>query len=300
MKRQGQLWAQVVSETNVHLAFAKAAAGKRDRAEVRRVSGCLDETLRRIACDLAAGVFSFGHYRRFTIYEPKERVIHAARFEERIAHHALMNICGPSLDRRLTGDVFACRVGMGRTAAVARAAAQARRHRYFLKMDVRKYFDRNNPSNRNNYNGLRPARAHPGKRHTRGPRLSRRPSRPGRKLPGKPPGACPALVAVEGFPRRTLRAGRRCGAAGGEFFGERQHRNQKNPLKRAEAGGDGVGVREFCPRLRDSGLRCSSSTFDALRGTGCQEPELRATRKPTRPSEFGNPIGELKPESLSM
>lgn len=77
----------MVSEANVHLSFAKAAAGKRDRAEVRRVSGCLDETLRRIACDLAAGVFSFGNYRRFTIYEPKERVIHGARCEEWVAHH---------------------------------------------------------------------------------------------------------------------------------------------------------------------------------------------------------------------
>ena len=141
MKRHGNLWAEVVREANVHLAFAKAAAGKRDRAEVRRVTGELDKALRRIACDMAAGVFVFGHYRRFTIYEPKERIIHAARFEERVAHHALMNVCGPYLERRLTGDVFACRVGMGRTAAVVRAADFARRNRYFLKMDVRKYFD---------------------------------------------------------------------------------------------------------------------------------------------------------------
>jgi RNA-directed DNA polymerase len=141
MKRHGHLWAEVVTEANVHRAFARAAAGKRDRAEVRRVTSSLDVTLRRIACDLAAGVFPFGHYRRFTIYEPKERVIHAARFEERVAHHALMNVCGPCLDRRLTMDVFACRTGMGRTAAVARAAGFARRHRYFLKMDVRKYFE---------------------------------------------------------------------------------------------------------------------------------------------------------------
>lgn len=141
MKRFGNLWARVVTEANVHLAFAKAAAGKRDRREVQTLAKCLDEELRRIACDLSAGVFSFGNYRRFTIHEPKERVIHAARFEERVAHHALMNICGPYLDRRLTADVFACRIGKGRTAAVKAAAGYARRYQHFLKLDVRKYFD---------------------------------------------------------------------------------------------------------------------------------------------------------------
>jgi hypothetical protein len=141
MKRAGGLWEQVLHERNLHEAFARAAAGKRDRIEVRRFSANLDENLRQMSRDLAAGVFAFGHYRRFTIYEPKERVIHAAAFVERVAHHALIGICGPVLDRCLTTHTFACRVGRGRTAALAAASRHAAQEPYFLKMDVRKYFD---------------------------------------------------------------------------------------------------------------------------------------------------------------
>ena len=40
-----------------------------------------------------------GRYHRFVIHDPKERVIHAARFPERVLHHALMNVCEPLFER---------------------------------------------------------------------------------------------------------------------------------------------------------------------------------------------------------
>ncbi len=141
MKRAGNLWAQITTEANVHAAFAKAAAGKRDRSEVCAFAARLDENCRSVARDLAAGVFSFGHYRRFTIYEPKERVIHAASFRERVAHHAIIAAIGPVLERRHIAQTFACRLGKGRVAALHYARAAAAACPFFLKMDVRKYFD---------------------------------------------------------------------------------------------------------------------------------------------------------------
>ena len=38
-------------------------------------------------------------------------------------------------------DTFACRTGKGRIAAIERAASFARRFSFFLKLDIRKYFD---------------------------------------------------------------------------------------------------------------------------------------------------------------
>ena len=52
-----------------------------------------------------------------------------------------MNVCEPLLDRWLIPDTFACRKGLGRIKAVQRAAGFARQFGFFLKLDIRKYFD---------------------------------------------------------------------------------------------------------------------------------------------------------------
>jgi hypothetical protein len=75
------------------------------------------------------------------IRDPKERIITAPCFEERVVHHAIMNVCEPILDRWLIDDTFACRVGRGRVAAVKRAMPFCRKQPWCLKLDVRKYFD---------------------------------------------------------------------------------------------------------------------------------------------------------------
>ena len=57
-----------------------------------------------------------------------------------MAHHALCNVIGPELERRLIFDCWANRRGKGTHRAVLRYQGFARRFRYALKMDVRKYF----------------------------------------------------------------------------------------------------------------------------------------------------------------
>jgi hypothetical protein len=82
-----------------------------------------------------------GDYHYFKVQDPKERLICAATFRERVLHHALMTVCEPVLERAAVFDSYACRKGKGRVRAVARAQGYARTHRWFLKLDVRKYFD---------------------------------------------------------------------------------------------------------------------------------------------------------------
>ena len=52
-----------------------------------------------------------------------------------------MNVCERVFERYLIADTFACRKGNGRLVCLARAADFARRHPFFLKMDVRKYVE---------------------------------------------------------------------------------------------------------------------------------------------------------------
>lgn len=135
------LWERILETDNLRLAFAKAAKGKWHRESVRWFSANLEVELSAMRRQLDEGSFPLGRCTSFRIFDPKERTIHAAVFPERVLHHAIMNVCEPVFERWLIDDSFACRTGRGRLAAIARAEQSARRNRWFLKMDVRKYFD---------------------------------------------------------------------------------------------------------------------------------------------------------------
>jgi hypothetical protein len=141
MKRVGGLHDRVLERDNFLVAFHRAARGKRHRAEVREFQRDLPYWLPSIAQRLCTDKFQFGRFHQFLIRDPKERIITAPCFEERVVHHAIMNVCEPVLDRWLIDDTFACRVGRGREAAVERAMQFCRTQPWCLKLDVRKYFD---------------------------------------------------------------------------------------------------------------------------------------------------------------
>ncbi len=125
---------------NLRLAFWKAARGKRGKADCLAFRQRLDEHLAAMRAELLAGDVPVGDYRYFKVHDPKERVICAAAFRERVLHHALMSVCEPVLERAAVFDSYACRKGKGRLRAVERAQGYARTHRWFLKMDIRQYF----------------------------------------------------------------------------------------------------------------------------------------------------------------
>jgi hypothetical protein len=140
MKRHGQLMAQIADGENLRLAFWKAAKGKRGKADCLAFRERLEDNLAALRAELLADAVSVGDYHYFKVHDPKERLICAAAFRERVLHHALMNVCEPVLERAAVFDSYACRKGKGRLRAVDRAEAYARRHRWFMKMDIRQYF----------------------------------------------------------------------------------------------------------------------------------------------------------------
>jgi hypothetical protein len=141
MKRAGNLFGQILERDNLRQAVARALRGKRGRADARAFVAELEENLAVLADGLRAGDYPLGRAQQFLIHDPKERVITAPVFAERVLHHAVMNVCEPHFERWLIADTFACRPGKGRDAALARARQFAGRFGYFLKLDVRKYFD---------------------------------------------------------------------------------------------------------------------------------------------------------------
>ncbi len=126
---------------NLSLAFYKAARGKRRKRDVAQYQRSLDRNLGLLRAQLISRDVPVGEYRYFTVYEPKERLICAASFRERVLHHAIINVLDPILDRFQIHDSYACRAGKGTEAAVVRAFSFSRRFGHFLKLDVRRYFD---------------------------------------------------------------------------------------------------------------------------------------------------------------
>ena len=137
MKRHGQLMAEIADAENLRLAFWKAVKGKRGKADCLAFRERLEENLAALGKELLAGGVSGKHYHYFKVHDPKERLIRAASFRERVLHHALMNACEPVLERAAVFDSYACRKGKGRLRAVERVQDYARTHCWFLEISIR-------------------------------------------------------------------------------------------------------------------------------------------------------------------
>jgi retron-type reverse transcriptase len=141
MKRANHLFESIVDYQNIRLAFLKAIRGNRKSPAVCYFCRNIENNLTVIRNKLSSLKCDWGNYRSFSITDPKPRQISTAPFEQRIMHHALMNILEPVFDRSLIYHSYACRKGKGTHAAVLYAFTQCKKGGYFLKLDVRKYFD---------------------------------------------------------------------------------------------------------------------------------------------------------------
>jgi len=141
MKTRPPPFEAVYAMENLYYAWHKVSLGKSSKPSIVNFYRNLDGNLASIARDLKEGTYRPCPYSRFLIRDPKERVISAAQVRDRIVQHAVMNYYDPVFDRHLIYDSYACRVGKGTHKAILRAFHFAKSSPYFLKMDVRKYFD---------------------------------------------------------------------------------------------------------------------------------------------------------------
>jgi len=141
MKRYGALLPQIVDYQNLRLAWLKALRGKRKSNGALLFSRNIDINIEKIKTRLQSDNPEWGNYRSFTITDPKERIISAAPFPVRVMHHAIMNILEPCFERQFIHHTYACRKGKGTHAAVLYAFHCGKAKGWFVKLDVRKYFD---------------------------------------------------------------------------------------------------------------------------------------------------------------
>ncbi len=120
------LYPEICSFANLHLAWSKARRGKRGRPEVAVFEYHAESNLLRLQEALLAERYRPAGYRSFHIHEPKRRLISAAPFRDRVVHHALCNVTEPLFERGFIHDSYANRVGKGTHRALDRCTAYMR------------------------------------------------------------------------------------------------------------------------------------------------------------------------------
>lgn len=121
-------------------AAKRSARGKKRRPGVARFWLDLEEEIVSLRDVLLAGRWTPSLPVQVAIQDPKPRTISVLPFRDRVVQQALGAVLGPRVERRLIADTFACRSGLGTHAALRRAQAWARTYRYFVHIDVEKYF----------------------------------------------------------------------------------------------------------------------------------------------------------------
>ena len=140
MHQAKHLFEQVFSMSNLRLAAREALRGKRTRLPGATFFMEMENELPALREELRDGTYAHGGYRYFWIHDPKDRLVAAAPFRDRVVHHAIVRVIEPIFEKRFIEDSFACRKGKGTHAVMRRALHFARGHRYALKCDVSKYF----------------------------------------------------------------------------------------------------------------------------------------------------------------
>ena len=144
-KSYTNLFERVIDFENIYHAFREACRGKRYRVEALKFKNRLDENLIILINNLDYNSYTPEVYRQFYVYEPKQRLISAPQFRDRVVHHAVCQIIEPIFENRFISETYACRKGRGTHAAMKHVVHCARKAKrqwggyYVLKFDIKRF-----------------------------------------------------------------------------------------------------------------------------------------------------------------
>lgn len=141
------VYEQAVSFEKLLLAHKKARKGKREKKEVIIFESNLESEILRLEKELKHGRYQPGEYKTFKIYEPKERIIMASPYTDRVVHQWYVeNFIKPYFVPQFIMTSYAGIEHRGMHKAskdvqkAMRIAKRKWKEYYILKMDVTKYF----------------------------------------------------------------------------------------------------------------------------------------------------------------
>jgi len=158
MKTYKNLYPKLCSYKNLELAFKKASKGKSKKFYVIEFKKNLRQNLLDLKKELEGETYRPSSLTKFTIRDPKTRLIRKSIFKDRIVHHTIVNILEPIYEKRFIADNYANRIGKGTISAIKRVDKFKRKvskngklvsnsitnnmvEGYVFKADIKKFFD---------------------------------------------------------------------------------------------------------------------------------------------------------------
>ena len=129
-------------------AHKKCRCSKQHKRDTIGFEISLSQNLTSLSKEILNGSYKIGNYKTFKIYEPKERIIEALSYKDRVVLMSLCtNIIEPKFEKRLIYDNVACRKEKGTHFGISRLTKflhkfyrQHGNNGYVLKCDITKYF----------------------------------------------------------------------------------------------------------------------------------------------------------------
>lgn len=132
---------------NLYKAYYRICKNKRNKRYILEYEIDLETNLTNLLNDLKNNKYKPGKYREFIIYEPKERIIKALPFKDRIVHQwYIEEFIKPYIIPRFINDSYSCIEGRGSHKGIIKLRKYMCRlynnnKNYFvLKCDISKYF----------------------------------------------------------------------------------------------------------------------------------------------------------------
>lgn len=145
-KTHNNLWPGVYSFENLYNGYLRARKRKRFHRDVLEFSSNIEDNIISIQNELIWKTWEPSPCRSFVVFEPKERLITAPAFRDRVVHHSLVSVIEPLFERKFIHNSFACRKGKGTHAAQSsvlkylRAMSHDGEDVWVLQTDISKYF----------------------------------------------------------------------------------------------------------------------------------------------------------------
>ena len=146
-KRIDNVFDKKIKFTNIFNAYKRASDGKHSNKEVILYELDLATNLVNLLKEIYSGTYKQGIYRRFVIYEPKERIILALPFKDRVIHQWYVEeFIKPIFVPKMIVDSYACLEEKGVHKASKKMQYYMKKSYkenpdfYILKCDVAKFF----------------------------------------------------------------------------------------------------------------------------------------------------------------
>lgn len=146
-KRINNIYDKALTFSKIRDAYKRTSKRKRKTKDVIEFEMKLEDNIIKIYKELKNGTYQIGKYKKFTVYEPKERIIHCLPFYDRVVQQLYVHeYILPYMIKKFISTSFACIPGRGTRKCIEtiqKFMLEANKKwdkPYFVKYDISKFF----------------------------------------------------------------------------------------------------------------------------------------------------------------